>query len=370
MMLEERLSPALRGEPVEWAALNVSGAALLARCDALEVSELLHHQLTRNPQFCGWPADVRAELARRAHASTARQLVRSAEIAEVLQALASNGVHPIVFKGAALSHLVYESPALRPHADTDIFVRRSDVETVRRVLTERGYTEPSMTDGELVFCQFQLLKTDRLGIEHVVDVHWRISTQSLFADVVGFDEISAESVPIRALGPSARAAGGAHALLLACLHPVMHHRNVDRLIWFYDIHLLVSRLPAADVERFAALAVEKGIAGICAHQLTVTSQRFHTRLPAAVATWPAPATPEPSTIYLRGGRRWHHELWWNVRALGHWRDRVRLLREVLLPSPRYMLDTYRIGASGVLLLPLLYVHRNVYGVLKILTGRK
>ncbi len=370
MMLEERLSVALRGEPVEWGELNLSREALLARCDALEVSELLHHQLARNPYVRGWPMDVRADLAGRARESAARQLVRSAEIAQLLQALASNGICPIVFKGAALSHLVYESPALRPHADTDIFVRRSDVETVRRVFKQCGYAEPPMTDGELVFCQFQMAKTDRLGIEHVFDVHWKISTQSLFADVITFDEISAESVPIRALGPSARGAGGAHALLLACLHPVMHHRNADRLIWFYDIHLLVSRLPPPELERFASLAINKGMACICAHQLTVTSERFHTRLPAVVATWSAAATAEPSAIYLRARRRWHHELWWNVRGLGRWRDRVRLLREVLLPSPRYMLDSYHLGASGVLLLPVLYMHRGVHGAVKIVTGRK
>src|SRR5262245_54153171 len=124
MMLEPWLNAALRGDPVEWDGLSLSAAALLARCDALEVSGPLHHQLARNPQFCGCPTDVQTELARRARESTARQLVRSAEIAEVLEALASHGVRPIIFKGAALSHLVYDSPALRPHTDADLFVRR------------------------------------------------------------------------------------------------------------------------------------------------------------------------------------------------------------------------------------------------------
>ena len=370
MSTTDWLSAALRGEAAQWNSLGASSGTLLEACDTLEVSELLHHQLIRTPQYGGWPAQVRTELARRTRESTARQLVRSAEIAEVLNALASYGVRPILFKGAALSHLVYDSPALRPHTDTDVLVRRSDVDTVREVLKQRGYAEPPMTDGELVLCQFQMVKTDGLGVEHVFDVHWKVSTQSLFADVVTYDEISDESVPIRPLGPNARGAGGAHALLLACLHPVMHHRNVDRLIWFYDIHLLVNRLPAIEVERFASLAIDKGIAGICARQLTVTSERFHTPFPDALASWKEPTTREPSAVYLRVGRRWHHELWWNLRNVGGWGDRVRLMREVLLPSPRYMLDSYHLGASGVLLLPVLYMHRSAYGVFKIITGRK
>ena len=53
-------------------------------------------------------------------------------------------------------------------------------------------------------------------------------------------------------------------------------------------------------------------------------------------------------------------------------DRVRLLREVLLPSPSYMLGAYGLRGKplGTWLLPALYVHRNVRGAWKILTGKK
>src|SRR4029078_11775864 len=101
MTPDEWLSAALRGEPVEWGALSLSSCALLAKCEALEVSELLHHQLARNPQFRCWPADGATAPAPRAPQYAARQLVRSAEIAQVLQLLASNGIRAVVFKGAA-----------------------------------------------------------------------------------------------------------------------------------------------------------------------------------------------------------------------------------------------------------------------------
>jgi hypothetical protein len=127
-------------------------------------------------------------------------------VSDVLRALAARGNHPIVFKGAALSHLVYDSASLRPDVDTDFFVRRSDVESVRRALVEHGYTEPSMSGGELVFCQFQMVKTDRFGIQHVLDVHWKISTQSLFADLLTYDDWASHSRSLcleRSPGPQA-----------------------------------------------------------------------------------------------------------------------------------------------------------------------
>ena len=368
MTLEDCFCTIVGGGPVEHPELTVPTATLLATADALEVSELLHHRLAG---ASGWPAHVRFELARRAHTAAARELVRTAETRDILCALARHGVRPIVFKGAALSHLVYDSASLRPHSDTDLLARRSDVEIIRRVLTERGYSEPPMTGGELVFCQFQMVRTDDLGVQHVFDVHWKISTQSLFANLLTFDELDDDAVPIEALGPDARGAGPAHSLLLACIHPVMHHRNVERLIWLYDIHLLVGSMPAVDIRRFATLAIRKGMTGICARQLQRAAERFDTRLPPdLLRTLSAASAGEESAAYLRPRRRWHHEMVANVRHLERWADRVRLLREVLFPSPKYMLDSYHLGASGVLLLPVLYVHRNVYGAFKILTGRK
>ena len=51
---------------------------------------------------------------------------------------------------------------------------------------------------------------------------------------------------------------------------------------------------------------------------------------------------------------------------------LRLLREVLLPSPAYMLGAYGLRGKPLapLLLPALYVHRNVRGAWKIIAGKK
>ena len=165
---------------------------------------------------------------------------------------------------------------------------------------ELGYVEPPFSDGELLFCQFQVIKTDHLDIGHVFDVHWKISTQSVFADVLTYDELAAWAEPVPALGPNARAAGVVEALLLACIHPVMHHRNADRLIWLYDIHLLASRLSDVDLERFAARAVRKQVAAICLHQLLLTRARFGTRVSGAlIETLSSPGAAEPSESYCK-----------------------------------------------------------------------
>lgn len=371
MKLPDWANAVLRGEPPPWNAVGASSVSVVELCDSLEISALVHDRLTRKTPPHNWPDDVYRELARRAHSSAAREIVRAREIERALAALAVRHVRPILFKGAALAHTAYDSPALRPHTDADLLVRRDEVEVVRGVFTTLGYVEPPMTGGELVFCQFQMARRDRFGLQHIFDVHWKISTQALFADILAHDELAAHAVPVVPLGPHARAVGGVHALLLACIHPVMHHRNTDRLIWLYDLDLLVRRLSAPELSQFTKLAVHAGVAEICARQLAHAAERFHTPLPAEVipALTSVPST-EPSAVYLRANRRWHHELLWNIRSLGRWRDRFRLLREVLFPGTQDMRQIYGLRRGGDVLLPALYVHRCIHGAFKILVRRK
>jgi hypothetical protein len=370
MSLDDRLAAALRGEELTWRALATTGAALLDACAALQISTLLHHRLGRTGPN-DWPGEVRRELARSAHASAAIEMIRSRETASVLAGLAACGIRPILLKGAPLAHLVYDSPALRPRADTDLLIRREDTETVRSTMRGHGYVESLLSDGELVFCQFAMVRRDPFGVEHVFDFHWKISTQSVFSEILTYDHLAAHAIPVPSLGPHARCADAVNALLLACIHPVMHHRNAERLIWVYDIHLLMSRLSDAEMDRFANLAVEKRVANICSHQLRLAQARFGTAVPDRVTTrLSVCGSPEPSESYLRGARRWHHELASNVRGLPRFRDRIRLLREVLFPGPRYMLEAYRLSGHGVFMLPALYGHRIMNGLWNVVAGRK
>jgi hypothetical protein len=365
------LDAILRGEQPAWQTLRTTPAALLDACAAGEISALIHQKLRAFNNVDDWPEEVRRGLAHIAHASAAAELVRSREIAAAVDALARHGIRPVLLKGAPLAHTAYDSPALRPRADTDLLIRHEHIDIARRLMRGLGYVEALQSPGELLFSQFQMIKRDRFGVEHALDFHWKISTQSAFAHVFSYDELAAAATPVRPLGPHAIAPCNVHALLLACIHPVMHHRNVERLIWLYDIHLLASQLSNADRDWFVALAADKHVTAICAHQMSLSRARFGTPVPAELTRPLSHMTDtEPSAAYLRPARRWHEELASNVRGLPRTRDRLRLLREVVLPNPAYVLRLY--GASGTksVLLPALYLHRVLHGLWKVITRRK
>ena len=67
-------------------------------------------------------------LAQHAHAAA----VQARVFADVAGAMAQAGVLFLVLKGAALAHLVYDEPRLRPMRDVDLLVRKDDVRTGAR----------------------------------------------------------------------------------------------------------------------------------------------------------------------------------------------------------------------------------------------
>ena len=370
--LVDDLAAQLRNERVAWSALDVTAEQLLAVLDEEDLTGLVHIAIEPPAEPTDWPPEFCEELARRARAAVATELLRQRETAFVLGALGARGIEPILLKGTALAYAIYRAPGLRPRSDTDLLVRREQVDATRQAMDSLGYTATNYSDGELLFRQFEFGKQDAFGVGHAFDFHWQVSTQTAFADLMTYDELTADAAAIPALGMHARGAGLVHALLLACVHPAMHHQNVERLIWVHDVHLLVERIRAVELDRFVDLAIRKGVAAICAQALARARSRLGTRVSEAALLRLGGAAGEPTAVYLEPHRGWRDELISNVGGLRHWSDRLRLLREVAFPKPAYMLRSYGLTnrAIGTALLPALYLHRGARGVWKVLTGKK
>jgi len=359
----------LAGDLPSWKASSTSVDQLVAFCNKQEIAALVYHRIATTEN--DWPSDVRDRLAEAVRLEAARELIRVREITAAVDALAASGVHAILLKGAALAYTVYPFPACRPRSDTDLIVREQDLNSVRSVFAARGYsTTPHCSE---LFHQFEVAKTDPLGVTHAFDVHWSISAQPAFAKVLTYERMRVGSQRVTALGINAYAPSMRDSLLLACVHPVMHHKNEERLLWMYDIHLLGSFLSSDDWEAFVAAASAKNVAAVCAHSL----RRARTLLGTAISGHVIEALEsvtgdERSAKYLLPNRRWHHEVVASVRDLPGWRARVRLLCGVLFPPVSYMRGAYRTKdtAFGVLMLPILYLHRNLFGAWKVLAGKK
>ena len=361
----------LSGNPLSWPELNISVAELIAICNAEELSPLLYERLARTPDAAEWPLEVREHLAVTSRRLATEEALRGAETRTVVSALAGAGVRPILIKGTALAYVWYDTPVSRPRNDTDLLIGAAQVDAARRVLSSIGYTP--MPQCQDLFSQFEVQKVDGFGVLHAFDVHWKISTQPVFADFLTYEELLPRTVPVPALCGAAVAPGAVDALLLACVHPVMHHRNVERALWTYDIHLLATSLGSAGFDEFVMLARRRKVKAICAHGLRQARETFGTVIPEGIIERLSGDGPvESSAEYLTSQRRWHDELASSLRGTPSLAGRARLVRRVLFPDPHYMLGSYGLGDKPLahLLLPALYMHRNLRGLWKVVTGKK
>lgn len=308
------------------------------------------------------PAGVRNELARLSRAEALLEPFRRDEVARVVDALAAAGVAALVFKGTALAYTCYSEPCLRPRLDTDLLIRQEHIETASRIFEGAGFRRALRTSGELVTHQFTYVSTWH-GLSFAFDVHWKISDPQAFADLFSFEELERDAQPVPSLGPAAKALGDAHALLVACTHRVAHHYDREILIFLYDIDLLARRLNAPAWDRVAAMATAKRIRHVTLRGLDLASTRLGTPIPNHVR--PALADDltgstgdEPTRAYLDSGLRKIDILRADLRQLGR-RDRLRLIREHLLPPPAFVLRSY--GQTWRGLVPILYLIRVLQG---------
>ena len=369
--MTDRVAALLRDEPISWYDLGVSTEEFLAFCDAEGLTGLVQHKAAVLAES-KWPHAIQESITTAARAGLATELVRVRELRGALETLDHAGVYPVLFKGTALAYTVYESPSLRPRQDSDIFVPHDRMERATRALTGRGYGMPLYCGSDSLFYQSEYHYHDTLNVQHVFDVHWKLSVQEQFAELLNYEEMARSSVAVPTLGAHARVAGPLHALLIACIHPAMHHRNEERLLWLHDVHLLASRLSPEEWGPFVQLAQSKGVAAICASELARARARLGTQVDdSVIQRLESTKESEPTAAYLEPGRRWHHELLDNFKSMG-WRKGPRMLREVAFPSPSYMLRSFNLPDTAWLwpVVPALYAVRGARGMLKVLRGRK
>jgi len=365
--MERLLTALLRGEPTSWSALSEvegphdddrDGQRFLAAAVSHLVLLLIARQLRRGI-LSGAPPVLERTLARAAVQQAAIDGRLAAETRRVLEALARAGVPSLVTKGASLAFTHYPYPCLRPRTDTDLLIRARDTETAFRVLESLQYDALDMTRGDLLLHQRTYIKADSLGLRHVYDVHWKLAAPRVAAELLQWDEVWPDARSIPALSPHARTLSDAHALLLACVHRIAHHFDSPTLIWLYDIHLLASSLDDAGIREFTRLANRTAAASMCARSLALAQGHFGTRLPAGLVE-ALERRKDDTAARFGANARPIDVLLSDLRALTDWQDRMRLLRQHLVPPVDYMRRRYGVASSFAL--PILYAHRCVTGV--------
>jgi hypothetical protein len=287
--------------------------------------------------------------------------VRVRELVGVLRALEDAGAMPLVFKGAALAHTHYAESWQRPRADADVLIVPGSREHVFAVLRQLGYQQPTFISGDLVMYQAPFDRVDHLGIEHVLDIHWRIANPQVVSQVLTHDELVARSIIVRVQDHGMRVPSPVDSLLIACVHRAAHHPDVEQRYWMEDIHRLASGLGQSEWQVFTARAANRSVRAICWEGLKRAEALFQTTLTPDVRTALSAGASETSAVFVRTGLRPVDSLAADLRLLGPV-GAARLLREHLFPPAHYMQVKY--GVTSQAWLPVYYASRVLNGIWK------
>ena len=172
------------------------------------------------------PADFRARLRARRTQHAHAAAVRTRVVADVACAMAQAGVPFLVLKGAALAHLVYGDPRLRPMRDVDLLIRKADAGRALDVLMRCGF-RPGGTAVPSRHHHLQGMAKTLEGATVTIELHHELMVRTPFVEPRDYDDLIRRSQPFEWGGMSCRTLGRedmlwhvyAHAFVINTLRP-------------------------------------------------------------------------------------------------------------------------------------------------------
>ncbi len=320
---------------------------------------LIYHLCKEDSAWLTWPAKIREKTKKKAIQCAAHELTIEAKTRHLLTTLQAAGIHPIVLKGTAIAYTHYIDSSTRTRGDIDLLFRRSELCQAFGILEVEGYAyvyRQGYLGQELSFVD---TSADMKNLP--LDIHWRSSSYVLLAHVLDVDEIIDVAIEIPELAPLPCAMNPVHALLHACVHWAKHTASGDsiRILWMYDIYLLVRELNDREIQQFIDNAMKKKVSRICQSALARVEENlgcanFDTLLQGLNRI----QLHEPSARMLKPDASSFSIN--DLLSSEHTPDFLRSLQDILLPPGAYILRFY--GKKNALWLPLLYAHRFSAGL--------
>jgi hypothetical protein len=321
------LARAVTGEAVDLEAFDP--AEITREAERHGIVPLLH-QRVHEGTLDGLASQAALALQALTRTLAASDMLLNDTTRKTLDLCARAGIDVLMLKGTPMAHLHYPVSYLRTRCDTDLFIPETQVEHAAAVLTANGYVLSGLGERRQSSRQFlAALPGGPSGHTHF-DIHWKLSNRVLFRDALQFAASRAEAQPVPALGDAAYALSDADLLLHACIHRIAHGRNTerDRLLWLYDIHLLIEDMGEEDREAFKARALEKRLGTLCADALRVATELFGGTVPPDyLEALEERKKQEPTAKLLHASKlRW---AWGDMAALGSLREKAAFAKELL-----------------------------------------
>lgn len=284
------------------------------------------------------------------------------ETNKALSFLNFKNIRFVILKGFALSRTVYNNRVDRIRADVDILVDESHYSSTKAVLSTLGYYNPRGWEPKLVINQFTMRRKLSNDLHLDFDIHLKISNNKSLDEILKLPEISKEAVFDQSCG--SLLIGNVHALFHSLFHMMNHMSEGDqvKLVWLYDIHLLVLKLSLQDTERFLTLVNNAKIGAVVVAGLEMCHKYFKNIKLDSLITHAQKCNSSEKYAHLLQVNRRFNIFFRDLLAIQGIYKKILFLCETIFPSRHEIYNKY--GDINKRYLLVFYIARIVKGVLK------
>lgn len=160
--------------------------------------------------------------------------VRGDVLAQILDACGEAGIEALILKGAALAHISYPQPGLRPMRDIDLLVKESQMWQAQSILEGLGFNAPQRFPGKGTHHHLAVAGKQVEGFQVSVEVHHNLFLERI-EQSMSFEELSVDPLPFTLpSGGQAHTLGYEDMLWHICLHLAQISQSF-RLVWVTDV---------------------------------------------------------------------------------------------------------------------------------------
>ena len=313
----------------------------------------------------------RSNLVRRLSESNKQHIAQAMVLQEERQRVLKllEPLKPIILKGEALANVCYEHYHLRPMVDLDLLIDTVNFRGVENTLIMAGYLRNHSVGGSMVMPQTSFLKKLAGEIHSVIDVHTALFNRPAMLGLLPYRDLlgkATQNVHSAGIVPCP-----GHLLIHASLHLLAHHANNYRLIWLYDIKLLLDQLNSGDSQIVISFCQHHNLSAVLLDAVEASQGVFPNGRPVPLVDSLREQAGRETTSHFAAGlkntqtrsRRVIED--WNSLQGG--RQRGAWLRQHLLPPPEYMMQKYHMASKW--LLPFFYLWRILRGSVKLFASK-
>ncbi len=217
-------------DPAYWQNLPAQRWIDIARqAERHQLAPLLYHQIRALHLEVNLPAAALQRLRYHYVDQIKISTRREHELVQALQALSDVAVTPVLFKGAALAHTIYPTPACRPMVDLDLWMAATEMARAQSALENCGYVQRMTT------ARPQALQAKNYGEiqlygsgpdQGVIELHWGVFPGEWLRRTARVDhaEVWARCVPLTVLGHTVRGLSPEDQLLQLAVHQAISHQ--------------------------------------------------------------------------------------------------------------------------------------------------